>query len=294
VILLTDPVGTITFVNPAFTELYGYEAREVVGLTTPRILKGGTMSPADYETLWKAITVKETVRREFVNKTKDGRLIQVEASLNPILDDSGAIAGFLTIQRDVTARKQTEFALRDSDQRYRAVVENIDEIVYVVETTGDPFAGRVVFVSDRVERTTGHTSQEFLENPQLWSSLIHPDDLSSVASLTRRMFRERTAVTRRYRIRYEPTDSYRWVDDRVVPQIGPARASRHLRPPRRAGAAGVVPVDPRSAGVRSAASCLPPWLLVGNRRRWTAAVVPGARRRPLARGAPQLRPGHRG
>jgi two-component system, cell cycle sensor histidine kinase and response regulator CckA len=91
----------------------------------------------------------------------------------------------------------------------------------VVETTGDPFAGRVVFVSDRVERTTGHTSQEFLQNPQLWSSLIHPDDLSSVASLTRRMFRERTAVTRRYRIRYEPTDSYRWVDDRVVPQIGP-------------------------------------------------------------------------
>jgi PAS domain S-box-containing protein len=69
VILLTDPVGTITFVNPAFTELYGYEAREVVGLTRPRILKGGTMSPADYETLWKAITVKETVRREFVNKT---------------------------------------------------------------------------------------------------------------------------------------------------------------------------------------------------------------------------------
>ena len=49
VIFLTDCVGVITFVNRQFERLYGYDAAEVVHRTTPRILKGGSTSPAAYD-----------------------------------------------------------------------------------------------------------------------------------------------------------------------------------------------------------------------------------------------------
>jgi PAS domain S-box-containing protein len=127
--------------------------------------------------------------------------------------------------RDVTKREEAERALRESEQRYRAVVQHIDEIVYAVEITTDPSAARVLFVSDRVERVTGHTSQEFLENPQLWSSLIHPDDVSSVASLTDRLVKERVSLTRLYRLRDDRTGQYLWIEDRVAPYVARDGAS---------------------------------------------------------------------
>ena len=108
VIFMTDRSGLITSVNPQFTRLYGYAAEEVVGRTTPRILKGGLVSKEDYASLWQTILDKRIVKREFVNSTKDGRLLNVEVSVNPVLDDDGNITAFLAIQRDVTERKHDE------------------------------------------------------------------------------------------------------------------------------------------------------------------------------------------
>lgn len=108
VIFLTDRSGVITYVNPEFKRVYGYLAEEVVGKTTPRILKSGLMGPEFYEDFWKKLLNKRIVRGEIVNKCKDGRLVTIEGSANPILDENGEIVGFLAIQRDITRRKQSE------------------------------------------------------------------------------------------------------------------------------------------------------------------------------------------
>lgn len=108
VIFLTDQSGMITYVNPEFTKVYGHAASEVLMKTTPRILKSGIMDRENYELFWKTILSKQTVKGEFINKTKDGRMINIEGSANPILDDNGEIIGFLAIQRDITERKQME------------------------------------------------------------------------------------------------------------------------------------------------------------------------------------------
>lgn len=50
VIFLTDKEGVITYINPEFTETYGYTADEIVGKTTPRILNNGVFSKEDYKT----------------------------------------------------------------------------------------------------------------------------------------------------------------------------------------------------------------------------------------------------
>ncbi len=123
-IFMTDRQGLILFVNPAFTELYGYQAEEVVDRVTPRILKSGQMAQNDYVAFWKTLLDKQPVVRELVNKAKGGRLLRVESSANPILDEDGEIIGFLAIQRDVTEQRRAEEEL----ERYAGRLEIVREI----------------------------------------------------------------------------------------------------------------------------------------------------------------------
>ncbi len=120
VIFMTNREGVITFINPEFTRLYGHEEAEVVGKATPRILKSDTKNAEEYREFWRALLEKRGVRWETVNRAKDGHLVTVEASANPILDEHGEIAGFLAIQRDITARKQLEEQFRQA-QKMEAV-----------------------------------------------------------------------------------------------------------------------------------------------------------------------------
>lgn len=105
IMFLTDREGMITYLNPEFTRVYGYSAAEVLKKTTPRIIKSGAMKPLDYEAFWKTILNKQVVKGKLINKTKDGRLINIEGSANPILGDKGEIVGFLAIQRESVEQK---------------------------------------------------------------------------------------------------------------------------------------------------------------------------------------------
>jgi len=132
VIFMTDAAGTITYVNPEFVRLYGYTPEEVVGRTTPRILKGGWTATNDYDTFWRQLSNNEVVRREFVNRTKSGDLVIVESSANPIFTERGRV-GFLAVQRDITERKATEAALRESELRYRTLAEAAQDSIFIVD-----------------------------------------------------------------------------------------------------------------------------------------------------------------
>jgi len=107
-IFITDLDGLITYINPAFTNLYGFTSDEVIGRVTPRILKSGMMPPDQYKNFWTTILNKEVIIGELINKTKDDRLITVEGSANPILNKHNEIIGFIGIQHDITGRKRTE------------------------------------------------------------------------------------------------------------------------------------------------------------------------------------------
>ncbi len=109
VIFMTDIEGTITYINLEFTKMYGYTAEEVVGKTTPRILKSGFLTTDQMEQLWSALLNKQNLPvTQYVNKCKSGKLIDIEGSADPILDDNGDIIGFLGIQRNITDRKKAE------------------------------------------------------------------------------------------------------------------------------------------------------------------------------------------
>jgi diguanylate cyclase (GGDEF)-like protein/PAS domain S-box-containing protein len=113
-IFMTDVTGLITYINPEFTRLYGYTPEEVIGKTTPLILKSGMLAQADYESFWQTLLNKQAFKGQLVNKTKDGRLITIEVSGNPIIDNNSETIGFLAIQHDITQ----EIQARENLQRH--------------------------------------------------------------------------------------------------------------------------------------------------------------------------------
>jgi PAS domain S-box-containing protein len=135
VVFMTNARGTITYVNPEFVRVYGYTPSEIVGRTTPRILKSGLSSDTEYAAFWQMLSNNEVVRREFVNRTKSGSLVQVECSANPIVSD-GERVGFLAVQRDITARKATAAALKQSEMRYRALAEAAHDGIFIIDREG--------------------------------------------------------------------------------------------------------------------------------------------------------------
>ncbi|MCM2302718.1 MAG: PAS domain S-box protein [Flavobacteriaceae bacterium] len=109
VIFMTNFEGIITFVNPEFSKLYGYDAEEVINKVTPRILNSRQQGVDFYEKFWEKLKQKESIKSlEIVNKKKNGTLLNIESSVDPILAENGTIIGFLCIQRDITERKKAE------------------------------------------------------------------------------------------------------------------------------------------------------------------------------------------
>jgi PAS domain S-box-containing protein len=124
-VFITDTEGIITYVNSEFTRLYGFMADEVVGKVTPRIIKSGTLDDAVYKEFWGTLLAKKSVQGEMINKTKDGRLVTVSGSANPILDEKGDIFGYVAIQRDITSQKEQSKALDELRKRFTLLSEGL-------------------------------------------------------------------------------------------------------------------------------------------------------------------------
>ena len=106
-IIITDTNGIIEYVNPRFTQLTGYTAKEAIG-QNPRILKSGKTPPEEYKRLWTTITSSEKWRGDFCNKKKNGELYWEDASISSIQNDDGVITHYVAVMEDVTDRKRAE------------------------------------------------------------------------------------------------------------------------------------------------------------------------------------------
>ena len=105
VIVITDPAGTIQYVNPAFETVTGYTREEAVG-QTPRILKSGRQDEAFYRKLWETISSGRTWEGRMVNKRKDGTLYTEDATISPVRDAAGRIVNYVAVKRDITEHLQ--------------------------------------------------------------------------------------------------------------------------------------------------------------------------------------------
>ncbi len=158
IVFMTSKQGVITYINNAFTKVYGYTKKEIVGKASPCILNSGTTNKDEYGDLWKKLLNNQLVKCEFVNKTKSGKLLNIENSANPILDKDKNIVGFLAIQRNVTERKKSELELIRNDKRYRSIIETTLDGFYLVDTEA-----RILEVNESYVSMSGYSREELLK-----------------------------------------------------------------------------------------------------------------------------------
>lgn len=177
-IFMTDPNGAINYINPAFEQIYGYSREEALG-KTPRILKSGQHDQAFYERFWQRLLAGESVREEFVNKTRDGRLVTVESSVSPVLDAQGRHIDFIAVQDDVTERKRSEEALRQSEQRF-SLAFNASPVPIIIR---DIETNRYVDLNEQFVRALGYPREEVIgRTPSEVGFFVNPEDLKRVAA----------------------------------------------------------------------------------------------------------------
>lgn len=104
-IMITDSVGKVEYVNPKFTSTTGYESEEIVG-HKPSLLKSSRHSRSFYSDLWNTLNAGEIFKADFYNTKKSGELFIEEKIITPYLDINGEITNFISTGRDVTLERR--------------------------------------------------------------------------------------------------------------------------------------------------------------------------------------------
>ncbi len=109
-ISITDPDGTILYVNQAFSDVTGYTVAEALG-KNPRILQSGRHARAYYEEMWRGLTEDGVWQGEIWNRRKTGEVYPEWLSIVALRDDHGRTTHYFAMFGDITDRKRAEEAL---------------------------------------------------------------------------------------------------------------------------------------------------------------------------------------
>ncbi len=159
----------ITQINDAMLEQYGATREQFLNRTPNDFFKHDI---AYGKKLWRQFFDAGKIRLESDERKMDGTQMWIEGEYIALYNNEEKITGFFGIQRDITDRKNAEENLRISEERYRIVADN----TYDWEFWIDP-SGTLIYNSPSCLRITGYAAEEFLQEPTLLSSIIHPKDL---------------------------------------------------------------------------------------------------------------------
>lgn len=121
-VLITDPEGTILYVNRRFVQNTGFEVEEAVGRKAS-LTKSGEMPESFYTDLWRTLMSGQEWQGEFLNRRKNGDLYWEVALISPIVGPDGKITHFVSVQEDVTDRKRAEEKLHGAADQLRDILE---------------------------------------------------------------------------------------------------------------------------------------------------------------------------
>jgi PAS domain S-box-containing protein len=127
-----------------------------------------------------------------------------------------------TLEDDIAERKAVEASLRESEQRFRLLAENINEVFWLT----DPAKTRMIYVSPAYERIWGRSCDDLYRSPANWLDAVHPEDRDRVAAASATQ-QHGGDYAETYRIR-RPDGTIRWIHDRAFPVRGPGGEILHM------------------------------------------------------------------
>ena len=207
-VFVHDLEGRLVDVNRRACESLGYAREELLGMSVSDVevdhdhgsLKG----------LWEEISSGEPVTLEGAHRRKDGSAFPVEVRIGVFEDGVSPLV--LALARDVTERKEAEKRAKETEARYRTLVEQIPAVTYVQEPFGDK---RVTYVSPQTESVFGYPADRELLDPGHWLNIMHPDDRERVILEDERT--DRTGETFRAEYRQFASDGKLvWIRDEAT------------------------------------------------------------------------------
>ena len=213
-ILILDDKGLCLEANPAALALLGARRSELVGQSIQQF-----HLPVDnFESVWKRFLDRKDVHGEVQLIRRDGDHVFVEYTAKANYLPGRHVA----ILRDISLRKETEAALRASDERFQQMADNIQEVYWML----DAETKHVLYVNPAYETITGRSLASLRDNPASYQEAFHPED--RVRVLTRLDEATRTGhLDEEFRI-IRPDHAVRWVSVRGFPVRDSAGVIRRL------------------------------------------------------------------
>jgi two-component system cell cycle sensor histidine kinase/response regulator CckA len=182
-----DTQGRIQLWNRAAERIHGWKAEEVLGRSFPDAVYPGEEQDGGGQ-VWRDMAAGKIVSRfEVARRRKDGSTVEISVSSAPLFDADGATIGAMAIVSDVTDRKRAERSLIESEDRFRQVVANAPDGVFIQTR------GRLRYVNPAAISIFGAESEDRLLDQEVLDR-VHPDYRELVRERIRRVLDDRRAV----------------------------------------------------------------------------------------------------
>jgi PAS domain S-box-containing protein/putative nucleotidyltransferase with HDIG domain len=159
-ILVTDRNAVITWVNPAFSTLTGYTLEEAINKKPRELVRSGKQDIDFYKNMWRILMSGEVWQGEIINRRKNGSLYTEEMTITPLKDADGAISHFIAVKQDISARKQADERLRESEEKHRTFIEQTSECITLIDEQGS-----IIEWNHAREMLTGLKREDVLGKP---------------------------------------------------------------------------------------------------------------------------------
>lgn len=214
-IIATDKKGVITVFNKGAANLLEYRRDEIIGKETPEIFhdreelvsKGEAFSAQTGRELrgvgvfFEYALTGRTEQEEWTLVKKSGARFPVNMSVNALHDQDGAPEGVLCIASDITENKRSERALKESEKKYRNLINNIPNIVFRGYADGS-----IEFFDDKIEELTGYPRNMFGRGKLKWTDLMVGEDHIFARERFVEALRSDKSYIREYRLRKKNGD----------------------------------------------------------------------------------------
>ena len=126
-VVITDPEGRVEWVNQGFEQMTGYSLQEMKGKVPGKILQGQDTDLKIVHELAMAVENREPIERDILNYSKEGTAYWVRLQIQPVFDELGNLANFISIQQNITESVENSKKLERLSLRLSTLIQNLHE-----------------------------------------------------------------------------------------------------------------------------------------------------------------------